>query len=180
MVLRDQTAVESRSHGRVVLMMMMWKWISEVLRHEQDVYKRWGSVMVLYPASTSPRQLLSLLWWKNRDICTYLTQNRPSKSFQLSWSCEMARTLARMHDRHVLVADIASRSPVRGTGVCQSLPSIYLGTWDIQISRFYDQPLHSMYHGLRLLRCPFTTNEIRRQEALSGHYLCFQELALLR
>lgn len=29
MVLRDQTAVESRSHGRVVLMMMMWKWISE-------------------------------------------------------------------------------------------------------------------------------------------------------
>lgn len=40
----------------------------------------------------------------------YLTRNKPSKALQLSWFREMARGLACIHDRCVIVADITSRN----------------------------------------------------------------------
>ena len=46
----------------------------------------------------------------NGDLRAYLKTYRPSFELQLTWFREMAGTLAYIHDRCVLVADIASRN----------------------------------------------------------------------
>ncbi|EKV15739.1 hypothetical protein PDIP_39450 [Penicillium digitatum Pd1] len=46
----------------------------------------------------------------NGDLRAYLTKNRPSPQLQLAWFYQMSRTLAFIHERCVLVADIASRN----------------------------------------------------------------------
>ncbi|PGH23729.1 hypothetical protein AJ80_02157 [Polytolypa hystricis UAMH7299] len=48
---------------------------------------------------------------KNGDLRAYLeANNKPPLALQLSWFRQMARALGQIHDRHVLVADIASRN----------------------------------------------------------------------
>lgn len=46
----------------------------------------------------------------NGDLRTYLTKCRPSHELQLAWFCEMARALSYIHDKRVLVADLATRN----------------------------------------------------------------------
>ncbi|CDM37333.1 Tyrosine-protein kinase, ephrin receptor [Penicillium roqueforti FM164] len=46
----------------------------------------------------------------NGDLRTYLATKRPPQQLQLSWFRDMARALEYIHDRRVLVADIASRN----------------------------------------------------------------------
>lgn len=82
----------------------------EALQHEQEIYSRLegcdGVVQVLNGSETT----LRLRLMKNGDIRSYLSQNRPSRHRQLLWFREMARALAQIHDRRVIVADIASRN----------------------------------------------------------------------
>ncbi|KAM5477010.1 hypothetical protein MauCBS54593_000281 [Microsporum audouinii] len=47
---------------------------------------------------------------ENGDLRSYIAKNRPSSLLQLSWFREAARTLSRIHDRRVIVADISSRN----------------------------------------------------------------------
>lgn len=85
------------------------------LRREQDVYhrlqgledERSGGVVRCIGVSSEATQLA---YMANGDLRTYLTKFRPSNKLQLTWFHEMARTLGYIHDRRVLVADIASRN----------------------------------------------------------------------
>ncbi|KNG90084.1 hypothetical protein ANOM_002094 [Aspergillus nomiae NRRL 13137] len=54
----------------------------------------------------------------NGDLRTYLATCRPSRELQLKWFQEMARTLSYIHDRRVLVADIASRNFLLDSDLC--------------------------------------------------------------
>ncbi|EEP82290.1 predicted protein [Uncinocarpus reesii 1704] len=44
------------------------------------------------------------------DLRSYLSQNQPSNYRQLSWFRQMARALAQIHDRRIIVVDIASHN----------------------------------------------------------------------
>lgn len=47
---------------------------------------------------------------KNGELRSYLTSVRPSRTLQLAWFQQMASTIANVHDRRVLVTDIATRN----------------------------------------------------------------------
>lgn len=87
----------------------------ESVRREQDVYRRLQSpeddrsdgVVRCIGFSTEATQLA---YMANGELRTYLANNRPSHQLQLAWFRDMARTLGYIHDRRVLVADIASRN----------------------------------------------------------------------
>ncbi|GIJ90263.1 hypothetical protein Asppvi_009217 [Aspergillus pseudoviridinutans] len=87
----------------------------ESLRREQDVYRRLQNpgddrsegVVRCIKFSNEATQLAYVV---NGDLRTYLAKCRPSPQLQLTWFNEMARTLSYIHDRRVLVADIASRN----------------------------------------------------------------------
>jgi serine/threonine protein kinase len=87
----------------------------ESLRREQDVYRRLQNpgdersegVVCCIGFSNEATQLAYMV---NGDLRTYLAKCRPSPQLQLTWFNEMARTLSYIHDRRVLVADIASRN----------------------------------------------------------------------
>ncbi|KAF7128791.1 hypothetical protein CNMCM5793_003700 [Aspergillus hiratsukae] len=87
----------------------------ESLRREQDVYRRLQNsgdersegVVRCIGFSNEATQLAYMV---NGDLRTYLAKCRPSQQLQLTWFNEMARTLSYIHDRRVLVADIASRN----------------------------------------------------------------------
>lgn len=108
-VLRDGTAVKipirynSSSDDDVQLNI-------EVIQREQDVYQHLGQCDSVVPYIGFSKTATQLVFMKKGDLRTYLTRNRPPRSLQLSWFREMASTLARIHDRHVIVADIASRN----------------------------------------------------------------------
>ena len=88
-----------------------------VVRREQDVYRRLQSseddrsngIVRCLGFSTEATQLA---YMANGDLQAYLAKcrRRPSYQLQLIWFREMARTLSYIHDRRVLVADIASRN----------------------------------------------------------------------
>ena len=87
----------------------------ETIRREQDVYRRLQSseddrsdgVVRCLGFSTEATQLA---YMANGDLQTYLAKCRPSYQLQLAWFRETVRTLGYIHDRCVLVADIASRN----------------------------------------------------------------------
>lgn len=86
------------------------------LKHEQEVYRRLqdlpydnrlrGVVHCLRMLSESTQ----LAYMPNGDLQSYLTKVRPSPHLQLSWCVEITRTLTFIHDRCLLVTDIASRN----------------------------------------------------------------------
>lgn len=108
-VLRGETAVK---------LPIRWRRSSDVdvqlnikaLQHEQDIYQRLGKCDGVVPYISFSETTTQLALMKNGDLRTYLTRNRPSRSLQLLWFREMARALAQIHDRRVIVADIASRN----------------------------------------------------------------------
>lgn len=85
------------------------------VRREQDVYRRLQNleddrskgVVRCIGFSTEATQLA---YMSNGDLRAYLAKCRPSRQLQLAWFYEMARTLGYIHDRRVLVTDIASRN----------------------------------------------------------------------
>jgi serine/threonine protein kinase len=83
---------------------------TEVIQREQDVYRRLGQCNGVVPCLSTSETTIQLALMENGDLRTYLARNRPPKSIQLSWFREMSRALACIHDRSVIVADIASRN----------------------------------------------------------------------
>ncbi|KAB8211537.1 hypothetical protein BDV34DRAFT_219493 [Aspergillus parasiticus] len=87
----------------------------ECRRREQDVYYRFecpgddGSNASVHCIGFS-NEATQFAYMTNGDLRTYLAKCRPSHQLQHTWFQEMARTLCFIHDRRVLVADIASRS----------------------------------------------------------------------
>lgn len=85
----------------------------QVVWHKQDVYcclNQKGSChsIVCYVGFSETTTELVLM--ENGDLHAYLERNRLSQTLQLSWFHKMARTLAFIHDQHVIVADIASHN----------------------------------------------------------------------
>ncbi|KMU72895.1 hypothetical protein CISG_09856 [Coccidioides immitis RMSCC 3703] len=78
----------------------------EVIQREQDVYRRLRYCDGVVPCISASKTTLQLAFMENGD----LPRNRPPKSLQLLWLREISRTLARIYDRCVIVADIASRN----------------------------------------------------------------------
>jgi serine/threonine protein kinase len=82
----------------------------ESLQHEQSIYKRLGKCDGVVPFLSCSETATTLWVMENGDLRSYLGQNKPSKYLQLSWFRAMARTLAYIHERRIIVADIASRN----------------------------------------------------------------------
>ncbi|OOG00129.1 hypothetical protein ASPCADRAFT_28032, partial [Aspergillus carbonarius ITEM 5010] len=85
------------------------------VRHEQDIYRRLQSVRDarskgIVSCIGVTAESTQLAYMAQGDLRTYLQRHRPSHELQLAWFQEMARTLGYIHDRRVLVADIATRN----------------------------------------------------------------------
>ncbi|KAF9895307.1 hypothetical protein FE257_000211 [Aspergillus nanangensis] len=111
--------------GLAVKTPLRWLWSSDYdvemnilsLRREQDVYRRLQSdedhrSIGIVRSIGFPDDAIQLDHMPNGDLRTYLAkcQWRPSPRRQLTWFRDLARTLSYIHDRRVLVADIASRN----------------------------------------------------------------------
>lgn len=116
------SAVVSLRNGVAVKTPLRCIWTSESdvdmsiegVQREQDVYRRVQSsedecsgIVRCLGYLTEATQLV---YMAHGDPQAYLTRCRPSYQLQLSWFCEMARTLSYIHSRRVLVTDIASRN----------------------------------------------------------------------
>lgn len=86
-----------------------------ILRHEQEVFQRFRSFepdqidgvvpcMGLYPDATH------LAYMKNGDLRAYLGKHTSTRLQQISWFRQIARSLQQIHDKRVVVADIATRN----------------------------------------------------------------------
>ena len=82
----------------------------ESIEHEKEVYQRLGSydgIVSCLDLSGVGIQMALMSHWNLRD---YLKQKAILKSRQLIWLQDMACTLVYIHDRRVIVADIAARN----------------------------------------------------------------------
>lgn len=82
----------------------------ESLQHEQAIYQRLESCDGVVPFLGCSETATKLRLMENGDLRSYLSQNKPSKSLQLSWFRSMAYSLSQIHDRRIIVADIATRN----------------------------------------------------------------------
>jgi len=82
----------------------------ESLQHEQVTYQRLGSCEGVVPFLGYSETTTNLRLMENGDLRSYLRHNKPSKSLQLSWFRSMARSISQVHDRRIIVADIATRN----------------------------------------------------------------------
>ncbi|KAE8152743.1 serine/threonine protein kinase [Aspergillus avenaceus] len=89
----------------------------ESLQHEQSIYTCLGKCDGVVPFLSFSETATTLRVMENGDLRSYLRQNRPPKHLQLSWLRAMARTLAYIHERRVIVADIASRNFLLDSGL---------------------------------------------------------------
>lgn len=85
------------------------------IRREQDVYRRLQdpendrSSGIVHCIGFLP-EATQLACMTNGELRTYLANNRPPHQLQLTWFRQIARTLGYIHDRRVLIADIATRN----------------------------------------------------------------------
>lgn len=117
------TAVVLLQNGVAVKVPLRYPWHSDTdvdvniksIQHEQDIYRRLNnprdvrSCGILHCIQFSSEST-QLAYMANGDLRSYLQNSRPSYELQLKWITEMARTLDYIHERCVLVADIASRN----------------------------------------------------------------------
>ncbi|KAL3435035.1 kinase-like domain-containing protein [Aspergillus tetrazonus] len=82
----------------------------ESLQHEQAIYRRLGSCEGVVPFLGYSETATKLRLMENGDLRSFLSQNKPSKSLQLAWFRSMAHSLSKIHDRRIIVADIATRN----------------------------------------------------------------------
>lgn len=88
----------------------------QIIKHEADVYQRLQDcpgVVKCYGFCEKAGLRMELM--ETGDLSTYLLgtraeQQRPPRSTQLSWILQMTRSLAHIHDRCVIVVDIAERN----------------------------------------------------------------------
>lgn len=82
----------------------------ESLQHEKSIYQRLDSCDGVVPFLGYSDTAIKLRLMENGDLRSYLSQNKPSQALQLSWFRSMAHSLSQVHDRRVIVADIATRN----------------------------------------------------------------------
>ena len=85
------------------------------VRREQDIYRRLQSVedersKGIVSCVELSAESTQLAYMVNGDLRAYLDKCQPSHQLQLAWFQEIARTLCYIHDKRVLVADIATRN----------------------------------------------------------------------
>ncbi|RDW70559.1 uncharacterized protein DSM5745_08070 [Aspergillus mulundensis] len=88
----------------------------ESIQHEQAIYQRLehcAGIVPFFPvSSTATSTTLRLM--ETGDLRSYLSQKtnnpNPPRSRQLSWFRTMAHALSQIHDRRVIVGDIATRN----------------------------------------------------------------------
>lgn len=87
----------------------------KVIRIEQDVYRRLSPSQTeqcpgVVPCLGFTEDTIQLAYMQNGELRAYLESPTASRAQQLSWFRQMARALAHIHDRRVLVTDIATRN----------------------------------------------------------------------
>ncbi|KAF1959355.1 kinase-like protein [Byssothecium circinans] len=84
----------------------------EALQREKEVYRRLGPSRGIVPCIDLSGDGIQMALMTNGNLQDYLRLPRyhPERSTQLAWFRDMADTLARIHDRRVIVADIATRN----------------------------------------------------------------------
>jgi serine/threonine protein kinase len=87
----------------------------EVIEREQDVYHRFNQfpreqVHHIVPCLGLEKNAAHLSCMENGNLRNYLAKNQPSRAVQITWFRQMAQALEQVHDKCVLVADIASRN----------------------------------------------------------------------
>ncbi|RHZ49227.1 uncharacterized protein CDV56_106526 [Aspergillus thermomutatus] len=87
----------------------------EVIEREQDVYHRFNQfpreqVDCIVPCLRLDKNATHLAYMENGNLRNYLAKNQPSRAVQITWFRQMAQALEQVHDKCVLVADIASRN----------------------------------------------------------------------
>jgi hypothetical protein len=83
---------------------------AEVIQWEKEVYRRLVNCDGVVPCLGLSGPGIDMVWMENGNLRDYLDQHRVSTSVQLSWFRDMAQTLASIHDRRVIVADIRARN----------------------------------------------------------------------
>ena len=78
------------------------------IEDEKAIYRRLGDhpgIVRCYNPSSAHHSIQMALM-KNGDLRHYLAKTRPERKRQLSWLTRMAQTMAHIHDRRVILADI--------------------------------------------------------------------------
>ncbi|KAF7511161.1 hypothetical protein GJ744_005058 [Endocarpon pusillum] len=78
------------------------------IEDEKAIYRRLGDhhgIVRCYNSSSIHHSIQMALMNKG-DLRHYLAETRPGKRMQLSWLAEMAHTMAYIHNRRVIIADI--------------------------------------------------------------------------
>ncbi|KAL4877742.1 kinase-like domain-containing protein [Aspergillus karnatakaensis] len=104
----------------------------ESLQNEQAIYHRLGDFDGIVPFLGCSSTSTTLHLMENGDLRSFLSrnENKPSRSLQLSWFRSMARALSHIHERGVIVADVATRNFLLGAElnvqICDFTGSILL------------------------------------------------------
>jgi serine/threonine protein kinase len=85
---------------------------SDSIQRELKVYRRLGPIDGIVPFLDDDRSGVGIhmAFMQNGSLVDFLRKNSPDRATQLKWFREMAHTLVHIHDRRVIVADIASRN----------------------------------------------------------------------
>lgn len=81
-----------------------------VIQREEDVYRRLGDCEGVVQILNLSGPGIEMVWMVNGDLRNYLDKHQAPPLLQLTWFRQMARSLACIHDRRVIVADIATRN----------------------------------------------------------------------
>ncbi|EXJ82420.1 serine/threonine protein kinase [Capronia epimyces CBS 606.96] len=84
----------------------------ETIRHEKSVYRRLKNCDGVVECLDHPGPGIQMVFMENGNLHDYLQRQRhaPPEALKLSWFRDMARHLAAIHDRRVVVADIKTRN----------------------------------------------------------------------
>ncbi|KGQ02146.1 hypothetical protein PAAG_11099 [Paracoccidioides lutzii Pb01] len=88
------------------------------LKHEVDVYTQLQNCDGVVRCLGFPEDCIEMESMKNGDLAAYLKAQHPTRSLQLSWFRQMVSTLARIHDSHVIVEDIARKNFLLSDELC--------------------------------------------------------------
>ncbi|KAK1146357.1 hypothetical protein N8T08_003144 [Aspergillus melleus] len=77
----------------------------------------WENATALFLSLTPQDTSTTLAVMENGNLRLYLSRNKPSQSLQLTWFRVIACTLASIHERRIIVADIASRNFLLDSGL---------------------------------------------------------------
>ncbi|OAG41344.1 hypothetical protein AYO21_04507 [Fonsecaea monophora] len=84
------------------------------IQHEKNVFERLGNCDGVIDCFDLQAPGIRMTYMANADLRQFLARNRtldfPPPTLQLSWFRQMARALAAVHERRVLVADISARN----------------------------------------------------------------------